>query len=213
MNRLRIRFKRGEEIKFISHLDLIRVWQRAFRRTGVMLAYSEGFNPHPRLSLAAPLALGVTGEAELMDVYTVQPMSNHAFAAMVGPQLPQGLEIAQVFPMPLEAPTLQAQMRFAEYEVRVAAPDIDSLKQAIDSLMASESLLWQHQRDTGIKSYDLRKLIESVWLVCHENGFATLGMKLRCDSSGAGRPEQVAKALGLDSPLSIHRTKLILQAG
>jgi radical SAM-linked protein len=106
MNRLRIRFKRGEEIKFISHLDLIRVWQRAFRRAGVMLAYSEGFNPHPRLSLAAPLALGITGEAELMDVYTVQPLSNHAFAAMVNPQLPAGLEIAQVYPMPLEAPTL-----------------------------------------------------------------------------------------------------------
>ena len=213
MNRLRVRFKRGEEIKFISHLDLIRVWQRAFRRAGVMLAYSEGFNPHPRLSLAAPLALGVTGEAELMDVYTVQSISNHAFAAMVGPQLPQSLEIAQVFPMPLEAPTLQAQMRFAEYEVRVAAGDKDNLNSAIDKLIASESLPWQHQRDTGIKSYDLRKLIESVWLVCHENGFATLGMKLRCDSSGAGRPEQVAKALGLDSPLSIHRTKLILQAG
>jgi radical SAM-linked protein len=213
MNRLRIRFKRGEEIKFISHLDLIRVWQRAFRRAGVSLAYSEGFNPHPRLSLAAPLALGVTGEAELMDVYTVQPMSNQAFAAMVSLQLPQGLEIAQVFPMTFEAPALQAQMRFAEYEVRVTAPDIDMLKQSIDSLLASESLPWQHQRDTGVKSYDLRKLIESIWLVCHENGFATLGMKLRCGSEGAGRPEQVAKALGLDSPLSIHRTRLILQVG
>jgi radical SAM-linked protein len=213
MNRLRIRFKRGEEIKYISHLDLIRVWQRAFRRAGVMLAYSEGFNPHPRLSLAAPLALGVTGEAELMDVYTVQSVSNHAFAALVSPQLPSGLEIVQVFPVPLEAPMLQAQMRFAEYEVRVSAPDIEKLKHAIDSLMASESLPWQHQRDTGIKSYDLRKLIGGLWLVGESNGIVTLSMKLRCDISGAGRPEQVAKALGLGTPLAIHRTKLILQAG
>jgi radical SAM-linked protein len=178
-----------------------------------MLAYSEGFNPHPRLSLAAPLALGVTGEAELMDVYTVQPMSNHSFAAMVSPQLPQGLEIAQVYSMPLEAPTLQAQMRFAEYEVRVIAPDSDKLKHSIENLMTSESLPWQHQRDTGIKSYDLRKLIDRLWLASYDNGFAILSMSLRCDSAGAGRPEQVAKALGLDSPLAIHRTKLILQAG
>ncbi len=85
MNRLRIRFKRGEEIKFISHLDLIRVWQRAFRRAGVVLAYSEGFNPHPRISLASPLALGITADAELMDVYTVQSLSNHAFTSMVAP--------------------------------------------------------------------------------------------------------------------------------
>jgi radical SAM-linked protein len=212
MNRLRIRFKRGEAIKFISHLDLIRVWQRAFRRAGVMLAYSEGFNPHPRLSLAAPLALGVTGEAELMDVYTVQSVSNHAFTAIVNPQLPRGLEISQVFPMPLEAPMLQAQMRFAEYEVSVPAPDIEKLKHAIDSLMASESLPWQHQRDTGIKSYDLRQLISGLWLAGESIGIVTLSMKLRCDSSGAGRPEQVTKALGLGTPIAIHRTKLILQA-
>jgi radical SAM-linked protein len=213
MNRLRVRFKRGEEIKFISHLDLIRVWQRAFRRAGVMLAYSEGFNPHPRLSLAAPLALGVTGQAELMDVYTVQPLSNHAFAAMVNPQLPAGLEIDQVYTMPLESPTLQAQIRFAEYEVRVVSPASDSLKRSIDSLMASETLPWQHQRDTGIKSYDLRKLIDGLWIVGNTNDITTLGMKLRCDSNGAGRPEQVVRALGLDTPLAIHRTKLILQAG
>ena len=213
MNRLRVRFQRGEEIKFISHLDLIRLWQRAFRRAGVMLAYSEGFNPHPRLSLAAPLALGVTGEAELMDVYTVQPVSNHAFAAMVSPQLPTGLEIGQVCPMPLEAPTLQAQIRFAEYEVTVAVPDVEVLKKGIDSLLAAESIPWQHHRDTGVKSYDLRKLIDGLWIAGESSGIVTLGMKLRCDSSGAGRPEQVSRALGLDSPLSIHRTKLILQAG
>ena len=68
MNRLRVRFKRGEEIKFISHLDLIRVWQRAFRRAVVMLAYSEGFNPHPRISLASPLALGITAEADAKKI-------------------------------------------------------------------------------------------------------------------------------------------------
>jgi radical SAM-linked protein len=213
MNRLRIRFKRGEEIKFISHLDLIRVWQRAFRRAGVMLAYSEGFNPHPRLALAAPLALGVTGEAELMDVYTVKPVSGNSFTAMVSPQLPPGLEIAQVYPIPLETPTLQAQIRFAEYEVKVMTSDADSLRQSIDNLLSKESIPWQHQRDTGIKSYDLRKLIDSIRLADYEQGIATLYMKLKCGSDGAGRPEQVTKALGLDNPLAINRTRLVLQTG
>jgi radical SAM-linked protein len=213
MNRLRIRFKRGEEIKFISHLDLIRVWQRAFRRAGVVLAYSEGFNPHPRISLASPLALGITAEAELMDVYTVQPLSNHAFLAMVAPQLPAGLAISQVYPMPLEAPTLQAQIRFAEYKVKVGAADIDLVKQKIAGLLSSETFPWQHQRDMGIKSYDLRKLIDNLWVVSFEGDSAVLGMRLRCDSDGAGRPEQVVKALGMDIPLSVHRTKLTLQAG
>ena len=213
MNRLRIRFKRGEEIKFISHLDLIRVWQRAFRRAGVVLAYSEGFNPHPRISLASPLALGITAEAEMMDVYTVQPLSNHAFMEMVVPQLPIGLAISQVHPMPIEAPTLQAQIRFAEYEVKVQVADSDLLKQKIADMLSCETFPWQHQRDTGIKSYDLRRLIDNLWLVSLENSVALMGMKLRCDSEGAGRPEQVVKALGMDIPVSVHRTKLTLLAG
>ncbi len=84
MQRLRIRFTRGEEIKFISHLDIMRLWHRAFNRAGIQLAYSEGFNPHPRMSLAAPLALGVTSEAELMDIVLTRWSSPQAFTAAVG---------------------------------------------------------------------------------------------------------------------------------
>ena len=58
MQRLRIRFRRGLAVKFVSHLDIMRLWQRALIRAGMPLAYSEGFNPRPRLSLAAPLAVG-----------------------------------------------------------------------------------------------------------------------------------------------------------
>jgi radical SAM-linked protein len=79
MQRLRVKFSRGDEIKFISNLDLMRLWQRALRRAGMPLAYSEGFNPHPRISLAAPLPLGVTGEAELMDIVLSRPVSPHFF--------------------------------------------------------------------------------------------------------------------------------------
>jgi radical SAM-linked protein len=60
MQRLRITFARGKELKYISHLDLMRLWQRALRRADIPLAYSQGFSPHPRLSIAAPLAIGVT---------------------------------------------------------------------------------------------------------------------------------------------------------
>ena len=68
MQRLRIRFSRGEELKFISHLDIVRLWERALRRARVQLAYSEGFSPHPKISVAAPLSVGTTSDAELMDI-------------------------------------------------------------------------------------------------------------------------------------------------
>ena len=67
MQRLRLTFSRGEELKYISHLDLMRLWPRAIGRADMPLVYYQVFSPHPRLSLAAPLAVGVTSSGELMD--------------------------------------------------------------------------------------------------------------------------------------------------
>ena len=212
MQRLRIRFYRGEELKFISHLDIMRLWQRALVRAGVELAYSEGFNPHPRMSLAAPLALGVTSEAELMDIVLAKWSSPHSFTEAASRQLPAGIEIRQVYNIALTLPSLQSQVRYAEYIVKMAAEKGPAeTKAAITHLLAAKSLPWQHQRDTGPRHYDLRALIDDLWLIDEGNG-GTIGMRLRCDSSGAGRPEQVAAALGFKNyPKSIHRTKLILK--
>jgi radical SAM-linked protein len=213
MQRLRIRFSRGEEIKYISHLDLLRLWQRALVRAGIPLAYSEGFNPHPRMSLAAPLALGVTGEAELMDIYLAKWSSPHSFTAAIGRQLPRGIEVRQVFNIALTLPSLQSQVRFAEYSVGIeTGRSREEIEAAVNALLDRESLPWQHQRDTGTRHYDLRALIEDLWLADWRPGYAGLAMKLRCDSSGSGRPEQVAAALGFDKyPDEIHRTRLVLQ--
>ena len=213
MQRLRIRFCRGEEIKFISHLDIMRLWQRALNRAGMPLAYSEGFNPHPRMSLAAPLALGVTSEAELMDIVLAEWASPHSFTAAVSRQLPPGIEIRQVYNIPLTMPSLQSQVRFAEYTVELETEKApEDMKSAITRLLATKNLPWQHQRDTGPRHYDLRALIDDLWLIDGSSGGDTIGMRLRCDSSGSGRPEQVAAALGFENyPKSIHRTKLILK--
>jgi radical SAM-linked protein len=213
MQRLRIRFSRGEEIKFISHLDIMRLWQRVLNRAGVEIAYSEGFNPHPRMSLAAPLALGVTSEAELMDIVLAKFVSPHSFTAAVSRQLPPGITVSGVYNTPLTMPSLQSQVRQAEYTVGLVTEKTkEEIESAITSLLEKESLPWQHQRDTGPHKYDLRALIEDLWLMDWHSGGCTIGMRLRCDSNGSGRPEQVTAALGFEQyPESIHRTRLILQ--
>jgi len=213
MQRLRIRFCRGQEVKFISHLDIMRLWQRALTRARISLAYSEGFNPRPRISLAAPLAVGVTSEAELMDIILTKFVSPHFFTAAVSQQLPPGIEILQVYPIALTIPSLQSQVRYTEYKVELETEKGQKdLESALTSLLSLKHLPWQHQRDTGPRSYDLRALIDDLWLIDWRSGYCTIGMKLRSDSSGSGRPEQVAAALGFThSPQSLHRTKLILR--
>jgi radical SAM-linked protein len=213
MQRLRIRFGRGEEIKYISHLDLMRLWQRALARADIPLAYSEGFNPHPRMSLAAPLALGVTSEAELMDIFLARWSSPHAFSAAITAQMPKGIEIRQVFNIAPTMPSLQSQVSSAEYNVGLETEHTqDEVEGLINALLDKETIPWQHQRDTGARHYDLRTLIDDVWLADWRSGYCHIMMKLHCDSNGSGRPEQVAAALGFEKyPDTIHRTKLIFR--
>jgi radical SAM-linked protein len=212
MQRLRIKFSRGEEVKFISHLDLMRCWERALRRAEVPLLYSEGFSPHPHISMAAPLALGVTSEAELMDISVGRWVSPHWFTSGVSQQLPAGIGIIGVFPVALTLPSLQSAVRLAEYRVTVRTEVSQAeMEAAVERLLNLTELPWHHKRDTGEKNYDLRALIEDLWIVEWSEPAGILGMSLRCDSLGSGRPEQVALALGIhEHPVAIHRTKLVL---
>lgn len=212
MQRLRLKFGRGEELKFLSHLDLMRLWERALRRAGLPLAYSEGFTPHPRISLAAPLSVGVTSQAELMDVFLSRWVSPHSLVAQAKIQLPDGLDLLEAWPVGLNVPSLQSQVRFAEYKVEVDTGEgTQEVQAAIRSLLSVKELPWHHFRDTGARYYDLRALVDFLWLIDCQDALCVLGMKLRCDARGTGRPEQVAKALGFSQrPKSIHRTNLIV---
>jgi len=211
MLRLRIKFSRGEQLKFLSHLDLMRLWERALRRAGINPAYSEGFSPHPRISLAAPLAVGVTSQAELMDIFLEQRISADDFVEKIGPQLPEGISIIEIVTVSSQAPSLQSRLRFAEYVVAVeTAGPVEDIQGRIKEMLAKEQFPWHHSRDTGERYYDLRPLIEDLWLVENGENKGKIGMKLRCDASGSGRPEQVTRALGYQGfPLSIERTKLV----
>ncbi|MBI4300889.1 MAG: DUF2344 domain-containing protein [Chloroflexi bacterium] len=212
VQRIRITFSRGESLKYLSHLDMMRLWERALRRAGLPLAYSEGFTPHARLSIAAPLPVGVTSDAELMDVHLERPLPLPTLSSAIKRQLPQGIKVLDAREVVPTLPSLQSLVRLAEYKVVVTAEkSLPETQLALRTLLALESLPWQHYRDTGPREYDLRPLIDDIWFIEWDEERGTLGMRLHIDSEGTGRPEQVTLALGFrERPLSIHRTKLIL---
>lgn len=213
MQRLRIKFCRGEELKYISHLDTMRLWSRAFARAGIDIAYSEGFNPHPKIAIAAPMATGVTGSAELMDiVYTANYSSTYIMQA-VNRKLPEGIKVLQVHPIPIEKPSLQALIEQAEYEVAIKTDKTeDEIHLNIDNLLSLEELPWQEQKQEKIKEYDLRVLIIDIKLIELKEGICLLHMALVCNNKGSGRPEQILKALGFEEyPRKINREKLLLK--
>ncbi len=213
MQRLRCRFYRGEEVRYIAHLDIMRFWERALRRADIALAYSQGFAPHPRISLAAPLPVGVTSEAELMDVWLYRWMPPQSFTMRVKRQLPQGFDIFEVWEVRLNMPSLQSSLAFAEYHVKVRGErTVQDVENSLHSLLQAKELPWRHSRGDKMKLYDLRALIDDLWLLGHHDSLYTFGMRLRSDESGSGRPEQVSSALGFSQyPESIYRTKLIFK--
>lgn len=212
VQRLRICFGCDGALRYVSHLDLMRVWERVLRRAGLPVSRSQGFSPRPRIALAAPLAVGVTSEAELMDVLLDDAVDPLEAARRLGAESPPGLSVRELSVSPLRQPSLQSMVRSARYEVDVADDrGAEEWRPAIDDLLAAESIPWQHQRGKETKSYDLRPLVIELELVQADAGEARLAMHLRNDERGAGRPEQVALALGASPPPHrIHRTALVL---
>jgi radical SAM-linked protein len=225
--RLRITFAKGEPIKYISHLDLMRTWERALRRAQVPLAYSKGFNPRPKISIAAPLPVGFTGRGEVMDIVLSRHISPYHFAKRLKPHLPPGLEIRSVEAVYLRLPSLQSQMRYAEYRVVVENEEtLTEMEKRVEQVLSAPSLPRQRKRKGKVTEYDLRPLIDDLWIKGsarppdqssarspdrrREGAAYILGMRLQADSRGTGRPDEVLEAMGLgDVPCSIERTRCL----
>jgi len=219
--RLRITFAKGEPIKYISHLDLMRTWERALRRAQVPLAYSEGFNPRPKISIASALPVGFTGRGEVMDIVLSRHTSPYNFAKRLKPHLPPGMEILSVEEVYLSQPSLQSQMRYAEYRVVVESEEtLAEMEKRVKEVLSAQSLPRQRERKGRVTEYDLRSLIDDLWIEGlgsvrspdrrREGTACVLGMRLQSDSQATGRPDEVLEAMGLgDVPHSIERTRCL----
>lgn len=121
----RIRFEKLGVLKFIGHLDIMRTFQRAFRRAGVPLAYSQGFNPHPLLAFANPLGLGITSEDEYAEITLESPMENEEIVERMNRELPMGIRVLGCYDMPDHGPSAMAQVAASEYIITLPEWDGD----------------------------------------------------------------------------------------
>jgi radical SAM-linked protein len=208
--RLRLTFSKGEEIKYISHLDLARTWERVMRRAGLPVAYSQGFNPRPRIQFAAALPVGVTGRAELLDVWLSCPLEPEVALTWLQPVLPSGLEVSSAEEVDLRTPSLQSRMHAATYRVVAHSQEpADAIRTRIGELLALASLPRQRRHKGKMQVFDLRPLIHMVSVEPGPEGAHVLTMELQASPQGAGRPDLVLDALGLSvAPHTMERTNL-----
>lgn len=209
--RVIITFAKGNEVKFISHLDLMRLWIRALNRAGISLAYSQGFSPHPKIVFAAPLAVGVTSECEMLDLQLEIMVPPEELLTRLAAALPPGIVLLFAREIPVQAPSLPSRVRLASYRVKVASEmDEGTVKTSIERITQSSTLPRTRIRDGSPRSYDLRPLVDILNLDQITPSETIFTMTLKQDNTAAGRPEEVIAELGFSvSPLSIHRRELI----
>ena len=209
--RLRVTFAKDGPMQYTSHLDLARAWERSLRRAGVPLAYSGGFNPRPKLQLAAALPLGHTGEAELLDAWLEEPVPVADFTRALVPVLPSGLTVGQVRQVMLKEPALQTQVVSAGYRVTV---EWDEPQEKVEARIARVLAALELPHERRRRRYDLRPLIECLWLEGVRGGKVVLGMQLAAREGATARPEAVVETLGMGEPFTrYHRRRLMTRDG
>lgn len=211
LQRIRIVFRKGAEIKYISHLDLMRSWERALRRADMNLAHSRGFNPRPKLVFASALPVGFTGCAEMVDIALERRMDLRDFASRLKAQLPSGLQLVSVSEVSSALPSLPSQVVAAEYEVLIESRDPpDAMQLRLDRLLAAESIPRRRERPDGSRVYDLRPLIKELWIIGRRAEMWVVGMRLKAGGQGTGRPDEVMAALGMaEAVRGIERLRLL----
>ena len=207
--RVRITFTKQNALRYIGHLDLHRLWERALRRASLPLSYSQGFHPQPKISLAAALPLGFSSRNEVLDVRLNEDVATEDITARLKDNLPPDIKVLDVQAVDERLPAMQTLVLSAAYDVYLTEPvDGSELKRRVEALMDAESLI----RERRGKTYDLRPLIEMLSIITQADGKAWLKMTLAAREGATGRPEEVLTALEIEPETArVERTRLIFK--
>ncbi len=179
-------FYKHNEVRFVSHLDMQRLFQRAFRRAGLPLSYSKGFNPHPLLSFATALSVGYTSECEYFDVFLDEKIDADEFRSRVNAVLPEGVAVTKAVDAGEMKTSLTTLMRSADYFARLdfdREVTSDELENALASLLTGEIIV-EKKTKGGMKDVDIRPLLISVNLIDCSEGSAILYIKGKLTAEG-----------------------------
>ena len=170
---VRVRFTKRGKVRFISHRDVARGFERAFRIEDLPLAFTLGFSPRPKVSFGLALSVGHESIAEFLDVELREPVETGAWPERLSAALPEGIDVTGVAPLADRAPALQEAVTLVEYQVVVADADggpvdRDLLSSAVTRGLTSASLLVTRTRKGRESVDDIRPAIVACTLIRSE---------------------------------------------
>ena len=211
MSKFILKYGRDDRVKFISHLDFVRCFHRAVRRSKLNFEFSQGFNPHPVMTIAQPLPVGVTSECEYMKVGLITGLSNEQVTEELNRAMPPGFMFYKSHRLKAKEIDL-TKINMAEYIVEIECEKLGD----IDYIMSQTGLIVPKKTKKGINDSDIRPHIFAAETIDFENGIQTVRMLLSCGSQYNLRPETVVSAMEkycdefMSTFVAVHRKSMLI---
>ncbi|MBR4030531.1 MAG: TIGR03936 family radical SAM-associated protein [Clostridia bacterium] len=214
MYKVRLTFEKSGYAKYVSHLDLMRMFQRAFMRSELPISFSQGFNPHQKISIAFPLPLGVTGEKEYMDIELDEQIEFGKLISRLNDALPTDIKVSNAS-FPTQKTSLLSR---AVYTVEIDLKnDISNLHEKIENVLNQNEIVVEKKTKKGISETDIKPSIISFSVLNSDNRKIVLKLVLSCADGASLKASVVVDALKKYIPqfdvdcMKIHRNGLFLE--
>lgn len=208
---LRVKFNKKNYLKYIGHLDLLRLFQRTFNRAEIPVRYSEGFNPHPKFSIANPLSLGIESEGEYMDIELREKIAVEDFIERMNEILPKDIQILSAS-YPDDTKSISSKLSWALYEIcfdLTKELTSEEVENALNNWLNKDEIIISRLRKKGkkkvMKEENIRPLIEGIRLLDKVNNEVKIETLIMSGDGGNLRPFDLIDALASYDYLSMER--------
>lgn len=193
----RARVTKDEPLRYISHLDYASLMQRAIRRAKIPAAYSEGFNPHMKLSFASALSVGVTSDAEYMDLELKEPLAEDEIWRRIRPALPEGARWLDLRVLAGKPKALMALTDEAVYEIVVPlCGAFPGARAAIEAFNAAKECVFVRRTPKKTREIEVRQYIRGeIRAEMPSDGVLRLTMAIRVTPGGSVKPQEILALL------------------
>ena len=195
---------KGEELRYVSHLDYANLFVRACKRAGLPMAYSEGFNPHMKVAFASALSLGAASDAEYVDFEMTEALSPHVVMERLGEHLPRGAQIVRLKMLTGKHKALMADVDEARYRIVVPyAGDIEAVRESVRLYNEAGTAVWQRITPKKRRTIETKAYVKTPVSHAWENGRLTFWMNLVVTPQGSVKPIEVLSVMAQDFGLPI----------
>lgn len=205
VQRLRVRYAKRGRLRFTSHRDFSRAFERAVFRARIPMAYSSGFNPHPRISYAGAAPTGSASEAEYLEIGLAEVLDPVEVHRLLDESLPPGLDVLEV----VESPGGSLSDLLQASRWRIELPGAGDLRPLVDTFLAAETVLVERMTKKGLREFDARAAVLSLEVDVVE-GTTVLDVVLE-HVVPAVRPDDVLTALAAVGELPTGLVPLLIR--